>query len=230
MSIRFGLLVSVFFLIFSDALSQSMTRSSTEVDLTDLFNMVNSNVRHDAVEGSRYYFNDFEKGNINFKANKSFKDASIRLDLLNTTVEVKKDDKIYVVGNNDNIKNIELAGTKFVIREFKDKKNLTTSFYSLKQIENVELLIRQKIEFKEGKKSTSSYSDDKPPKFTKEKEKLFIKFGEENLIEIASNRKFKKSLDLLEDKSLYNFYTENNLKIKKEKDRNKLIEYFNQKN
>jgi hypothetical protein len=216
--LAFGLLQSL------TIVAQSMTNSSSNMDVYEVYLMSkNSSSSIVGVEGSIYLFDEFKKGSITFTQNNNMNDVSLRLDLLNNAIEVRKSDEVFVVSNIDKVESVDIEGINYVIRETPEGK----CFFTVEKFGEVELLTKENIIFKEGRKSTNSYSEDVPPSYEKEKYTEYIRFGDSELIKLNSNRKFKKGLKNSELEKLYKFYKNENIKIGREDDLKQLIEYYN---
>lgn len=204
--------------------AQSMTNSSTNLDFYEVYLMSNkSSSPNFDVDGSIYLFDEFNKGNIMFTENNNMIDVPIRLDLLRKTIEVQKAKEVFVVSNIDKVLSVEIHGKKYVIRELEGKK----IFFSVEKFDEVEILTRENVIFREGRKSTNSYSEDVKPSYEKEKETKYIRFGDSKLIELKSNRKFKNELKESDLDELYKYYNNQNIKISREDDLKQLIEFYN---
>lgn len=228
---KLNLLIVLFFIFLQNfsLVSQSMSNSSNEVDVYDLYMMSKNNTSSKLnIEGSIYLDNSFKQGDIYFTSNKDLVDVPIRLDLLNHAIEVRKTNDILFVANLDKVKYVEIDNEKYILKNV-DNEGLV--FFLLEE-ENglVEILRRKNVVFKEGKKSTNSYSDDQLPSYQNEKEIRFISFDNSKLISLDSNRKFKNDLKESQLGYLYEFYKKEKLKVTRRADLLKLINYFNSRN
>ncbi|WP_296620871.1 hypothetical protein [Marivirga sp.] len=204
--------------------AQSMTNSSSNIDVYEVYLLSKkTNSPKLDIEGSIYLFDEFKNGNITFTQNNNMENVPIRLDLLNNAIEVQKSKDIFVVSNLDKVESVEINKKNYVIRELEGKK----IFFSVKKFDEVEILTRENVIFREGRKSTNSYSEDVMPSYEKERDAKYIRFGDSKLIELKSNRKFKNELKDSDLEELYKYYNKKNIKISREDDLKQLIEYYN---
>ena len=100
-------------------------------------------------------------------------------------------------------------------KEIKNKLNLNNSDYK-KIIKN----------FVEGKESANSYSRDVPDTF-KEKEQLYIVSNTGSLTKLPKGKTKREKLLVSKDNKMSGYIQTNNLNLRREKDFNQALDYFN---
>lgn len=174
------------------------------------------------VPGSRFIDDEFVPIKIN-----DHKDFLVgRYDAFNDAFQVKiRDSKIFYVKKSLGNK-ITLLVSDDVYGVFHDKKNNKSNFYKILKQGKASLLVKEKVIFKEGKPK-NSYDLYKTPAFKRSKDKLYISFDGLHSIEVPANK--KKFVELFKDQSneLMSYIASNNLNIRKTKDLEMIIDFYN---
>ena len=95
-------------------------------------------------------------------------------------------------------------------------------------VKGTKLTIYKKIskDFIEGKESANSYSRAVPDTF-KEKEQLYIVSAAGSLTKLPKGKTKREKLLVSQQKQMSSYIQTNNLNLRKEKDFNKALDYFN---
>ncbi len=143
---------------------------------------------------------------IELKANTSATVANVIKTSQNISVRILNDDFVYLVSPDKNQK----AGYFMVIAE------------------GGKLNVYKKIikEFVEGKGSANSYSRAVPDTF-KEKEQLYIVSATGSLTKIPKGKTKREKLFVSQQNQMSSFIETNNLNLRREKDFNQALDYFN---
>ena len=143
---------------------------------------------------------------IEMKANTNTTVANVIKTSENISVRILNDDFVYLISPDKNQK----AGYFMVIAE------------------GGKLTVYKKIikDFIEGKESANSYSRDVPDTF-KEKEQLYIVSAAGSLTKLPKGKTKREKLLVSQQKQMSSYIQTNNLNLRKEKDFNKALDYFN---
>ncbi len=143
---------------------------------------------------------------IEMKANTNTTVANVIKTSENISVRILNDDFVYLISPDKNQK----AGYFMVIAE------------------GGKLTVYKKIikDFIEGKESANSYSRDIPDTF-KEKEQLYIVSAAGSLTKLPKGKTKREKLLVSQQNQMSSYIQTNNLNLRKEKDFNKALDYFN---
>jgi len=143
---------------------------------------------------------------IEMKANTNTTVANVIKTSENISVRILNDDFVYLISPDKNQK----AGYFMVIAE------------------GGKLTVYKKIikDFIEGKESANSYSRDVPDTF-KEKEQLYIVSAAGSLTKLPKGKTKREKLLVSQQNQMSSYIQTNNLNLRKEKDFNKALDYFN---
>ena len=143
---------------------------------------------------------------IEMKANTNTTVANVIKTSENISVRILNDDFVYLISPDKNQK----AGYFMVIAE------------------GGKLTVYKKIikDFIEGKESANSYSRDVPDTF-KEKEQLYIVSAAGSLTKLPKGKTKREKLLVSQQNQMSSYIQTNNLNLRKEKDFNKALNYFN---
>lgn len=176
------------------------------------------------VVGSPYFEEKFIFGTVFIKDSESY-NAKMRYNAYNDEIEMKEQGKTISLMKRDYIK-AEMNGTMIAIHGYMSKNLLKKGYFMELNKGEAKLLLKKSMELSEGKKATSSYSKDSPPKFSA-KEEYYISKNDNPANQIKL--KAKDIINTLSDKKseLEAYVKENKLKIKTSEDAVLLVNYYN---
>lgn len=217
-------LIIIGLFINATALGQATTR----VDLPTEYvrnTTVGNNTLPENVQGSPYFTEGFVAGKVFTEKGDPYS-AMLRYNGYSDQIEMKDMDKTIALLKRDYI-SATIAGKKYAIKKYQAKNSEKQGYFVVLNSGDIQLLIKQEKEFVEGKEASTSYGNKVPPKFA-EKTTYYIKNGE--LAAVPTKLKKKDILGILENKKeLADFVSSNGLKLKKEAEVIKLLNFANQK-
>ncbi len=177
--------------------------------------------------GSQYVDNEFHKGSIITSDSIVFSGIALRYNNYKDVMEFKKDENIvYEIPSQLPIMQVKIDGVVYERKAYKLKGQLKHRFFQ--RLTNGEIaLFRQQRIVLEPAKMASIYNASKLPNFKPKNPECFLQNNKSNEIKIISNK--KELLKLLSDKKdqLSGYIKKNKLKIKKEDDFIKIVNYYN---
>lgn len=183
------------------------------------------------IEGSPYASNDFQPTSV-FYGNEPSGQLYYRYNGYNQEIEVKQQnlvgEPIRALGKDKKIK-IMVNGRPMSFKTFIDKSGVTQNGYlTLINDGKFKLYKRLNITFKEAKKSTNSFTEDIPARFTQFTEYYLESEDGKRINEIElNNKKFLKLVETSKQESVKKFIKENKIKIKNENDIQTVLNFLN---
>lgn len=188
-------------------------------------------VLNDYIEGSPYINEDFLPARISVSEDEVF---YVRYNAIADQFEVKgENNKAYALNKYRRDIVVQLVGLRKTYQVFgylDENENENFGYFVIMngQDSNVKLLKKEKKIFIGEKVATTSYDTPKAATYKRTNDDYYIKVGDNNAVELPSNKKdIAKLFPKKEDKILA-FIKENRIKTKRENDLNKLMAYINQ--
>ena len=203
-------------------------------DIFDFYNDINApglsketNVKsYSEIDGSPYLQKDFVPGSLITNEDHKYENIPMKYNGYDDRMEYKHKSGIsFFLAKPEDFKEILLGGSTFIYEEFKLGRKKVQGYYEVLSDGKISLLKKYTIAYKEAEPQ-KPFSDPKPAKFVKKPNTYYIYKGEENIYEIKNE---KECLAILQDQKnkLAKYIKSEKLKIKKEEDLKKLIEYYN---
>ncbi len=176
------------------------------------------------VLGSPYLNEEFQIGTVTIKGSESYQ-TYVRYNAFNDEIEMRNGNTTSAVMKRNYI-TVNLAGEVFSIHPYDADGALKQGYFNALNKGSMQLLRRRTVELKEGSAASSSYSQDKPPKFELKQSYYLTKDGEKAKM-VRLNK--KGILNALSDRStkVNAFVKKNKLKLKSEVEVIKLLDYYN---
>tara|TARA_R110001606_G_C15261444_1_gene638490 strand:- start:125 stop:817 length:693 start_codon:yes stop_codon:yes gene_type:complete len=147
----------------------------------------------------------------------------LKYNIFTDEMEFEKDGKVYTlekeIGQKIYFKN---SSNYFQVVNFNGK----LQYFEVLDNRNVKLLVRKIVEFKKGKKQTSSYDKSIEPNFIRKSDKLYIKIDKE-IFEVPSKNEDFFSFLQNKPSNIKDFMKRNKLNVNNRKDLLKIVNYLN---
>ena len=121
---------------------------------------------------------------------------------------------------------VRILNDDFVYLVSPDKNQKAGYFMVISQGSRLTIYKKISKDFIEGKESANSYSRDVPDTF-KEKEQLYIVSQTGSLTKLPKGKTKREKLLISQQNQMSNYIENNNLNLRKEKDFNQALDYFN---
>lgn len=228
--IKNNFLVLVSLLVSLNMLSQSMTNDQTldndylSSKTTPVFkgykNTMGSIYANKEFQiGSVYKFGRLVASNVALRYNVQAEEIELKANTITSTTVAN------VIKADQNI-SVRILNDDFVYLISPDKNQKAGYFMVIAQ--GAKLTVYKKIikNFVEGKESANSYSRDVPDTF-KEKQQLYIVSSTGSLTKLPKGKTKREKLLISKDNKMSGYIQTNNLNLRKEKDFNQALDYFN---
>lgn len=196
----------------------------TDMGVINKINSLNSNraLNYDEIQGSPYPNTSF----ILAKFNNNYEMAPARYNSYTDEIEYQKNNQTFTLPKTDVFSKIILISSKDVLVRLDTKDDLAGYFYELIN-GKYSLYKKIKTEFIDSIPTKSSYDSEKPAEFKTLPAIYYIKT--DNGI-IKKNKNLKDILEFFPEKkeSIEAFYKSNKLKLNKEENLIKLVNFLNQ--
>lgn len=180
------------------------------------------------IEGSKYLNDYYQRAEISTYPNQVF---FIRYNLLTDQMEFQgKDGVVYVFNSRQDDVEITFVNINKTYKSlmYIDKNNKVSGYFLPLNDGKHEILKKQKVVYVEKKASKTGYDKARPAEFKRLSEVYFIKTENADLVVEMPKNKKKFAALFPEDKlEILNFIKTNNIKLSKDSDLIKLINYIN---
>lgn len=178
--------------------------------------------------GSIYANKEFQTGSVYKDGTLVASNVALRYNVQAEEIEMKaytNTTVANVIKTSENI-SVRILNDDFVYLISPDKNQKAGYFMVI--AEGGKLTVYKKIikDFIEGKESANSYSRDVPDTF-KEKEQLYIVSAAGSLTKLPKGKTKREKLLVSQQNQMSSYIQTNNLNLRKEKDFNKALDYFN---
>jgi len=178
--------------------------------------------------GSIYANKEFQTGSVYKDGTLVASNVALRYNVQAEEIEMKANTNTTVanvIKTSENI-SVRILNDDFVYLISPDKNQKAGYFKVI--AEGGKLTVYKKIikDFIEGKESANSYSRDVPDTF-KEKEQLYIVSAAGSLTKLPKGKTKREKLLVSQQNQMSSYIQTNNLNLRKEKDFNKALDYFN---
>ncbi|MCF6295215.1 MAG: hypothetical protein L3J25_05950 [Flavobacteriaceae bacterium] len=235
----FTLIILISCLNISHSQGQLNNQNRFSTDLNGVQNFVESGVlsttigkENPNIKGSPYITTNFIPANISVSTNQIF---SVKYNAFLDEFEVLgKDDVIYAINKNESKDvTIIMLNTKKkyqVFNYFNSENDLDLGYFIHLNNPNseIKLLKKEKIIFISEKLSSTGYDKAQPAEYKRSKDKFYLKIRDLEVILLPKNKKKLTKLFLGSEKEILNFIKTEKIKLNKETDLVKLINYLNQ--
>jgi hypothetical protein len=225
---NFLVLVSLF--VSLNMVSQSMTND--QISDNDYLSSKTTPVfkGYKNTMGSIYAKKEFQIGSVYKDGKLVASNVALRYNVQAEEIELKENTSASatvanVIKANQNI-SVRILNDDFVYLISPDKNQKAGYFMVIAQ--GAKLTVYKKIikDFVEGKESANSYSRDVPDTF-KEKEQLYIVSSKGHLTKLPKGKTKREKLLVSKEDQMSTYIENNNLNLRKEKDFNQALDYFN---
>lgn len=178
------------------------------------------------IEGSPYLNKFFYNANIG----ENFNNVFMRYNVYKDEFEfINQKNDTLVLNKSDDYKNITFTGLKttYNLISYVEKKETKKGYFLLVHKKNNTILYKkQRISFFAAKSASTPYGNDVPAKFVPTDDKYFIKFNEQEILELTTSKKAIIKLFPEKKTEIENYIKTNNLDLEKEKDLIRLIDFL----
>lgn len=187
-----------------------------------------SNNKDEKALGSPYITEDFTLAKISLLKQKNY---LVRYNAYYDEIEIKNDNNdVFFISKKRGyiVVNIVKENYSYHLFGYLDASNTLDFGYFIKLNDaNTLLLKKQIVSLIPKKPNTNGYSEEKPAQFKRQKDKYFIKKGDDNAIELPKNKKDIAKLFPEFEKDILSFIKKNEIKTNKEEHLIKLINFIN---
>ncbi|MDP4208832.1 MAG: hypothetical protein Q8928_08475 [Bacteroidota bacterium] len=181
-----------------------------------------SNANYQNIEGSPYFTSDFVKNELYFTTGDSL-EISLRYDIYKDEVEFKNKDQILWL-EKDNVKKIRMQNNILEIFNYKvGNKLLKGYFFCIKPGKNA-LYKKLSVTFLPAEQP-KGYQDARSAKFEKNDDEYYLKTTDSLFFKVTKKNDLEGNL--LKNKQVEAYIKSSKLKVGKERDLIKLVDYIN---
>jgi hypothetical protein len=210
--------------------SQSMTNDQT-TDTNYLSTKTTPVFKgHKNTMGSIYANKEFQTGSVYKNGKVVASDVALRYNVQAEEIELKTNTSASatvanVIQASQNI-SVRILNDDFVYLVSPDKNQKAGYFMVISQGDKLTVYKKIIKDFVEGKESANSYSRDVPDTF-KEKEQLYIVSNTGSLTKLPKGKAKREKLLVSKENQMSLYIQTNNLNLRREKDFNLALDYFN---
>lgn len=179
-------------------------------------------LKYSDINGSPYFSNEPVKSVVYLR------DTSVSVvlhyDLYQDEIEFNNGKSTFWIIKED-VKYIQYGQVKFIVSEFENGKNKERSYFEPLVTGNYQLLKRKKIKLLPAEPA-KAYQDPVPERFSEPEVMYYIKY-QESPAELITGKNFHKKLPSDISDKTSEFIKKENLKVSKETDLIKLVNYIN---
>lgn len=229
-----SLTITIFSLFLSLITYSQATRAAFEMNMVgrngiikSLHN-VNSTLTYDDVSGSPYLNDDFSPGKIIMKDGTSYSDIPLRYNIYTDKIEFESNNNVIMEIAQPNLcERIIISNKIFVYQSYTENNSSKNGYFELIEEGNLSLLKQYQLQFKDAVEA-QPYKDPKPAQFDQHSPRFFLLSDSNTAVELNSK---SKTLEALEQYSpdIEKWIKKNKLKVNKEEDLIKAIQFCNQK-
>ncbi|MCT4646531.1 MAG: hypothetical protein N4A74_16195 [Carboxylicivirga sp.] len=176
-------------------------------------------------KGSPYIY-ESEKASLSLSNNEQIKGLTLRYNIYNDRMEIKKDQQFYNVPREAFIKSILLDGHLFKLIIYRSGNKKKTTYCEVMVEDSLcSLYLKHKIILKQAE-DPKPYQDAKPPEFKRVNPLLYISIHQKPAVLVASKNDF---IDLMPNHKaeIARYIKKNKVKFKKPDSVKQLVEYYN---
>lgn len=179
------------------------------------------------IEGSPFLNDDFIKGNVITKKGVKYVGVPLRYNIYSQNFEFKTPKQILEFKDPASIREVEIKNETFIFVPYKEKnKKLKWGFFQkINKSGPAQLLIRYRVTFSQATKP-GAYSDAKPASFSDKEELFYVKFGTHPAVRIMRTSDFTDNAPK-QKAEIKKFIKSNKIKVRRQKDLIKLVNYYN---
>jgi len=178
------------------------------------------------VDGSPYFEQRFEKGNIITKDSTLYSGILLRYNAYKDVMEFKKDSFAFEISNQFPVKQLSIKGVVYEKKIFESNHTPKIGYFQRIIAGAINLYAQNSISYIKAKPARG-YQSAKRPEFKAVKTKFFLSSGKSQNVTLVTNRTVLLDLLNAEKDKVNEYINSNKLSIKKEKDLRKIITYFN---
>jgi len=186
------------------------------------------NVSNLKTEGSPYFNEEFEWGQVLVNG-KTKSTGNLRYNAVNSEIELQKGEKEYTAVLKRNYISALIQNKLYKLYPYiEDNKNETIriGYFTPLNEGNLKLLYKPEKKLRRGKTAATNYDRSVPPRYI-DISSYYIQKGDEPAIKIYLRKKY--FYDILGKDNIKEYVKSNNLKLNKEGDAIKVMEYYNTK-
>ena len=186
------------------------------------------NVSNLKTEGSPYFNEEFEWGQVLVNG-KTKSTGNLRYNAVNSEIELQKGEKEYTAVLKRNYISALIQNKLYKLYPYIEDNNNETiriGYFTPLNEGNLKLLYKPEKKLRRGKTAATNYDRSIPPRYI-DISSYYIQKGDEPAIKIYLRKKY--FYDILGKDNIKEYVKSNNLKLNKEGDAIKVMEYYNTK-
>ncbi|HBU79256.1 MAG TPA: hypothetical protein DEF18_14245 [Muricauda sp.] len=186
------------------------------------------NVSNLKTEGSPYFNEEFEWGQVLVNG-KTKSTGNLRYNAVNSEIELQKGEKEYTAVLKRNYISALIQNKLYKLYPYIEDNNNETiriGYFTPLNEGNLKLLYKPEKKLRRGKTAATNYDRSVPPRYI-DISSYYIQKGDEPAIKIYLRKKY--FYDILGKDNIKEYVKSNNLKLNKEGDAIKVMEYYNTK-
>lgn len=142
-------------------------------------------------EGSPYSNEKFIKGNVEMRDGSLYKNIPLRYNIYFDHMEFERDKKAYYIVETGEILTVKFDDKTYVYETYSKHNKIKSSFFLLHTTGKVQLLEKQKVDFKYAEKE-AAYKEAKPARFKESPSNFYVKFEGKPAMEIKRRKDIAK--------------------------------------
>ncbi|MBT8259961.1 MAG: hypothetical protein HKO92_06395 [Flavobacteriaceae bacterium] len=223
-------LTSILFFCYSLSIAQNVQFADGNETYfrENYFISLDSDTSYD-VEGSKYLMDSFLPAVVSTMPDKLF---NIKYNIFSGEMEVQsKNDKVYALNKYRKDISITFINSKitFQLFDYLDSENsMKLGYFQVINRGDNKVLKKHKIIFMEEKPSKTGYDEHRPPQYKRLDDKYYLNLeSNPNAVELPKNKNKFAALFPDNKSDILDFIKSNKIKLSKENDLKKLINYIN---
>lgn len=177
------------------------------------------------IEGSPYLNDEFVSGTIYTASKQKVIDIPLRYNIFNDDLEFKTpDNKVLAIARPETVERAEFGETTLVFQACKYGNVSKSGFFRVVTEGKVTLLAKANVIFQKATQE-AAYKEARPPRFTREPDTFYLKTDNDAAVRIK-NKKDLANYFTDHKKEMETFIKRNRVKVSKQTDLLKVIEYY----
>ena len=191
---------------------------------TNINKRTNSNDANNGILGSPYENDEFQPGYIMSKNNQKYDNIQLRFNIYNNVIDYKDENgDIYSLSFPELFDFFVIGDKKYKYYSYMPNKKIKKEYFRvITEGEKASLLLKDRVLLKEATKP-GAYKDAQPASFKRMGGEFYIQLGSGNAEKVSN----KKDLQTIFSDKIETYLSKNKIKVTKEDDLKKLVDYYN---
>ena len=222
-----GLLIALLF--GAPGLAQVFNHNGTNPKFQEMFHKTTLYINNDYanIEGNPFVDKEFQTGTLQFKDSIVVSDILLRLNHYSDQIEFRENNQILGLGNPEDLVQVQFGAHTFIYSDYKEGNKNKNGYFEVLANGNVKLLYRRESIVKREQVPASNYSGGNFKDYFRTAREYYLKTGAEPAHKIIKSQKSVFKFLPEKETELKKYIKTQHLRINKDKDLIKLINYYN---